>query len=142
MIESQRRAYLEAMDINVWLGKPVPTDSDRLMIGPGSGSTLLLCRGADESATRMAADISRFLGDGLVWAWPDPGESPESPSLKNAIDTYLFTRIVVFGQSVAQKLFGGQVPRAQGSARIILAPDLKVVETSAGARRELWLMLS
>lgn len=141
MIESQRRAYLEAMDINVWVGKPVPPDRDRLVIGPGSGGTLLLCRGADESATRLAADVSRFLGDDPVWAWPDPDGGQERPSLKNAIDSYLFTRIVVFGQSVAEKLFRGRVPRAQGSARIILAPALNILETSAGARRELWQML-
>lgn len=63
MIEAQRRAYLEAMDISVWLGKPAETDRNRIIIGPGSGSTLLLCRDPGESATPLASDICRYLGE-------------------------------------------------------------------------------
>ena len=142
MIESQRRAYLEAMDINVWLGKPAAVDQDRLVIGPGSSSTLLMCHAADESATQLAADISRFLADGPVWAWPDPEGSQQCPSLKNAIDKYLFTRVVVLGQTLAAQLFSGQPPQILGSAKIVVARGLNVLEASADARRELWHKLS
>ena len=142
MIESQRRAYLEAMDINVWLGKPDAADQDRLVIGPGSGSTLLLCHAADESATRLAADISRFLADGPAWAWPDPEGRGQYPSLENAIDNYSSTRVVVFGQTLAGQLFNGQIPQTLGSARIVVASDLNVLQVSANARRELWRKLS
>lgn len=142
MIESQRRAYLEAMNIDVWLGKPEPEDRDRLMIGPGGGSTLLLCGGADESATRLAGDINRFVGGGPVWAWPDPEGNPECPSLRDAIDAYLFTRIVVFGKSVAEMLFQGPPTQVEGSAKVVVAPGLDVLAASADARRKLWMMLS
>ncbi len=142
MIESQRRAYLEAMDINVWLGKPDAADLDRLVIGPGSGSTLLLCHSADESATRLAADICRFLADGPVWAWPDPEGRAQYPSLENAVDKYLFTRVVVFGQTLAGQLFNGQVPQTLGSARIVEVSGLNVLLASANARRQLWRKLS
>jgi hypothetical protein len=142
MIESQRRAYLEAMDINVWLGKAEAADQIGLVIGPGSGSTLLLCRAADESATRLAADISRYLADGPVWAWPCQEASQQYPSLEHAIGTYLFTRVVVFGQSLAAQLFNGQPPQILGSAAIIVARGVNVLEASADARRELWQKLS
>jgi len=142
MIESQRRAYLEAMDINVWLGKSAAADQVGLVIGPGSGSTLLLCHVADESATRLAADISRFLADGPVWGWSDPEGQGQCPSLESAIGTYLFTRVVVFGQSLAAQLFSGPLPQILGSARIIVARGMNVLEASADARRELWHKLS
>jgi hypothetical protein len=142
MIESQRRAYLEAMDINVWLGKPAAVDQDRLVIGPGSSSTLLLCHAADESATQLAADISRFLADGPVWAWTDPEGSQQYPTLEQAIDNFLFTRVVVFGQNLAEQLFSSQAPVTLGSARIVVARGLNVLEASADARRELWHKLS
>jgi hypothetical protein len=142
MIESRRQAYLEAMDINVWLSKPEAADQDRLVIGPGSGSTLLLCHAADESATRLAADISRFLADGPVWAWPDPEGRRQYPSLENAIDEFLFTRVVVFGQILAGKLFNGQVPQTLASARIVEVGGLNVLQASPNARRELWRKLS
>lgn len=141
MIESQRRAYLEAMDINVWLGKPAPVAQDRLVIGPGSGSTLLLCHAADESATRLAADISRFLADGPVWAWPDPEGSQQYPTLEQAIDNFLFTRVVVFGQTLAEQLFSSQAPVTLGSASIVVASGLSVLQGSANARLELWRKL-
>jgi hypothetical protein len=141
MIESQRRAYLEAMDINVWLGKPAPVAQDRLVIGPGSGSTLLLCHAADESATRLAADISRFLADGPLWAWPDPEGSQQYPTLEQAIDNFLFTRVVVFGQTLAEQLFSSQAPVALGSASIVVASGLSVLQGSANARLELWRKL-
>jgi hypothetical protein len=102
----------------------------------------LLCHAADESATQLAADISRFLADGPVWAWPDPEGSQQYPSLNNAIDSYLFTRVVVFGQTLAEQLFGGQSPQILGSARIVVAHGLNVLGTSADARRELWRKLS
>lgn len=142
MIESQRRAYLEAMDIGVWLQKPTAPDRSRLIIGPGSGSTLLLCNSAEESATPLASDICRYLGDNPVWAWPDSEGSPERPTLEDAIDNFLFTRVLLFGRSLATQLFSGQVAQVLGSARIVVASGLNELAVSASARRSLWRQLS
>ena len=43
MIESQRRAYLDAMGLDVWSIKPPQPEFDRLIFQPGEGSTLLIC---------------------------------------------------------------------------------------------------
>ena len=142
MIEFQRRAYLEAMGFSVWLCKPVAPDLDRLVIGPGSGGTLLLCRDAGESATRVSADICRYLADGPAWAWPDPAGSPQFPSLQEAIAQGLFTRVLIFGRALGSQLFKSQVPEIIGSAPILVAPDLDQLAASAHARRDLWLLLS
>ena len=142
MIEAQRRAYLQAMDISVWLGKPAAREQDRLVVGPGSGSTLLLCHSAGESATALASDICRYLDGDPVWAWPDPEGSQECPSLKYAIDAQLFTRVVLFGQTLASQLFKDQAPQILGSASIVVVPDLNELAASGRARHRLWRQLS
>ena len=138
MIEAQRRAYLEAMDISVWLGKPAQADRNRLIIGPGSGSTLLLCHNPGESATPLATDICRYLGDSPVWAWPDPEGSGERPTLESAVEKYLFTRVLLFGQTLATQLFKGHAYEILGSARIVVTSDLNELAHSASARKKLW----
>jgi DNA polymerase III psi subunit len=142
MIEAQRRAYLEAMDISVWLQKPAAADRSRLIIGPGSSGTLLVCGQAEDSASLLAGDICRFLGDNPVWAWPDTEGSSESLALENAIDEFLFTRVLLFGQSLASGLFSGLIEKVLGSASIMLVPELDDLKVSAGARRDLWRQLS
>lgn len=142
MIEAQRRAYLEAMDISVWLQKPPAADRSRLIIGPGSGGTLLVCSQAEDSASPLAGDICRCLGDNPVWAWPDREGSAQSLALENAIDEFLFTRVLLFGQPLASRLFSGPIEKVMGSARIMLVPDLDDLKVSAGARRDLWRQLS
>ena len=142
MIEAQRRAYLEAMDISVWLQKPAAADRNRLIIGPGSGGTLLVCSQAEESATPLASDICRYLGGQPAWAWPDLVESAQSLTLENAIDEFLFTRVLLFGQSLASRLFSGQIEKIPGSASVVVVPDLDELVVSAEARRNLWRQLS
>lgn len=138
MIESQRQAYLEAMDINVWVCKPGTDDSLRLILGPGGGSALLLCRDTDEQSVAIGADIGRFLGGDPVWAWPDPDNHEQNPELKAAVHQHLFTRVVIFGASLAERLFGGTEPPVVGSARIIVSADLDELALSGGARKALW----
>ena len=142
MMEAQRQAYLEAMGINVWVRKPVMDDSLRLLLGPGTGSTLLLCRDAGEQSVAIGADIGRFLGGDPVWAWPDTEQGNDSPGLKAAVDQQLFTRVVIFGASLAERLFGGAVPPVVGSARTIVSADLDEMALSGSARKALWVRLS
>jgi hypothetical protein len=141
MTEAQRQAYLEAMGINVWVGKPATAGPDRLVVGPGSGSTLLLCRVAEESATRLAADIGRCLRD-PVWSWPDPEGNPEYPSLQETIEQHLFTRVLLFGATLAKRAIKGPLPDILGSASLKVTADLDELAVSGRARRELWQYLS
>ena len=142
MTEAQRRAYLEAMGIGVWIHKPAAPDTDRWVVGPGSGSTLLLCRTAEESGSRLAADIGRSLGGNPVWAWPDPAGRQEYPSLNTTIDQYLFTQVLLFGHALADKAFKSSVPDVLGSASVRVTADLDELAVDGLARRELWQCLS
>ena len=140
MTEAQRQAYLDAMDIGVWVSKPATVDQDRMVIGPGSGSTLLVCRDSLESSTALAADICRFLADTPVWAWPDTEGSLQYPSLEEAINLGLYTRVVILGLRLTGQLFKGGIPKVLASAQIIPAPDLDELSVSARARKNLWLL--
>ena len=142
MIETQRRAYLEAMEIAVWINKPAAPDTARWLVGPGSGSTLLLCRSPEESGTRLAADIGRSLGGDPAWAWPDPESSQERPSLEATIEQYLFTQVVLFGTALAGQAFSGKVPGILGSAKVQVTADLDELAVDGMARRHLWQCLS
>lgn len=142
MIEAQRQAYLEAMGIEVWISKPAAPDADRWVVGPGSGSTLLLCRTAQESAGRIAADIGRSLGGDPVWAWPDAEGGQEYPSLEDTIERYLFTQVLLFGHALAGRTFKGSVPAVLGAASVQVTADLDELAVNGMARRKLWQCLS
>ena len=142
MIEAQRRAYLEAMGIGVWINRVAAPDADRWVVGPGLGSTLLLCRTAQESETRLAADIGRSLGSDPVWAWPDAEGRQEYPSLKNTIEQHLFTRVLLFGPALAIQAFEGSVPEVLACASVQVTADLDELAVDGMARRKLWQELA
>ncbi len=142
MIEAQRRAYLEAMGIGVWINKSDAPDGIRWLVGPGSGSTLLLCRTARESGTRLAADIGRSLGGDPVWAWPDPEGRQEFPTLADTLEQNLFTQVLLFGRALAGQAFKGSAPEVLASASVQVAADLDELAVNGMARRKLWQCLS
>jgi len=143
MIESQRLAYLEAMEIQVWLPRTTGVgDCTRLAVSAGSGSTLMLCRDAGESTSPLAADIARYLGGEPVWSWPDPQQNPANPSLGEAVDQHLATRVLIFGEALAQRLFPEGGPPVVRSAQIVVCADLDELSVSGAARKSLWLKLS
>ncbi len=142
MIETQRRAYLEAMGIGVWINRFAAHDAGRWVVGPGSGTTLLLCRTALESGTRLAADIGRSLGGDPVWAWPDPEERQEYPSLKDTIEQYLFSQVLLFGHALAGQAFKGSVPEVLACASVQVTAGLDELAVDGMARRKLWQVLT
>jgi hypothetical protein len=142
MTELRRRAYLEAMGLDVWALKPPPPKPGQLVIQPGSGDTLLLCQQPEETAGRLAGDIARALAQGGVWAWPDQGGYSESTSLEQAIACHLFTRVVVFGEGLAREIFKADVPPVIGSASILVVDTMDEITVRGSAKQALWKHLS
>lgn len=141
MIEARRRAYLGAMDIDVWLQRPQPAEPDHLLLGPGQGSTLLICAQPAAGAGKLAGDLSRAVGQDPVWAWPDPDDAPAGPRLQEAVEVRLFTRVVIFGRSLASRLFRGDVPGVLVSAAVVVAPDLEELAVRGTAKQAFWRQL-
>lgn len=141
MTETQRRAYLEAIGIGVWVSNAAARDPDRWIVGAGSGCTLLLCRTAEESGSMLAADIGRSLGGDPAWAWPDPDSGPDCPSLRELIDQHLFTRVLLFGGTLAGQVFKGSTPEVEGTASVLVTSSLDELAVDGKARRELWQCL-
>jgi hypothetical protein len=142
MIESRRRAYLEAIGLDVWSIKPPEPEFDRLLFQPGSGSTLLICDSPDATATRIAGDISRALGGEVVWAWPDPEGDPQSLTLEQAVDQYLFTRVVLFGTGLGRRMFRSGAPLVAGSAGVTVTDKLDELAVRGSTKQVFWKQLS
>jgi hypothetical protein len=141
MTETRRRAYLEAMDIDLWVRRPPPPEPDRLLLAAGKGSTLLVCASDEDRATPLAADIARAVGGDPNWAWPDPEGRAESPKLSQAIEDRLVTRVVVFGRPTAERLFGSEVPDVVVSATVSVAADFEELAIRGTAKQSLWALL-
>ncbi len=103
MSEVNQRAYLEAMEIPVWVRKEYVNRecvdqapefvSPTLRLGPGAGDVLLVCGRVDEPATRIAADIARSLKAEPVWAWLDADAA--GSDVETVVNEQLFTTIIV-----------------------------------------------
>lgn len=142
MKEARRRAYLDALGFDVWSLKPPEPLFGRLQIRPGQGNTLLICAEPEATATRFAGDIVRALAGEAVWACPDPGGSPDSPTLEQAIADGLFTRVVFFGTGLGRQFIKGEMPRVIGSASITESDDLDELAVRGNAKKALWDSLS
>ena len=167
---ARRNQYLSAMGIDLWVPRATATRASeaahrparseeiavlqpdtvmacglaltgRVVLGPGAGSTLLLCGKPGEAATALAADIARSLGSEPVWSWPAQDEAVPGMPLEQAIAERLFTRVLVFGRDL---LAPAADPGVQviGSARLIRVDSIPVLVKSGAARRALWLALN
>jgi hypothetical protein len=147
--EARRRAYLEALGFDVWvprLGTPAGSlitgcPTGRLQLGPGQGSTLVVCATAEDSATRFAGDLARALGSDPVWAWPDRQATADALALEEAIGVRLITRVIVLGAEPARWLFADTVPAVVGSAAVAIAASVNELGARGAARRALWRSL-
>lgn len=142
MIESRRRAYLEAMGYEIWSARLHDPGPNRLLICQGEGDTLLVCSSPDAATSLFARDVARALGDRVVWAWRDPEGRSESTTLEDAIGQYLFTRVVLFGPGLARQLFKDGAPIVLGSARILVTAGLADLAVDATAKLEFWNQVS
>ena len=141
MSETRRRDYLEALGIDVWISRPAAPAQDRLLIGPGDGSVLLVCESPEACSGKLAGDIVRALGVEAVWAWLDPNGGPDSEKLDEAIAARLLTRVIVFGTAPAMLIFGANLPSVQGSAAITTCSSLDELAVSGSKKQSLWALI-
>jgi hypothetical protein len=141
MTDARQRAYLEAMGFDVWVTRPAPSVQNRLALAPGQGSTLLVCACAADRETVLAADIARAVGDDPAWGWPDPAGRPDAPTLEQAIENELITRVVIFGRETAERLLGAEVPAVLKSSAVAVAAGLDELATRGTAKQALWQLL-
>ena len=158
MISNRQQAYLDAMEIGVWTlreevcpsvssasvptqpnSSPATSPTDKipgLKLGSGSGGILLICAADTDSASRLATDISRALGNVPVWAWPDADN--DAVELTNAVEDKLFTTVAIFGNELATQFFDGELPDRLNSAKVVLLPAMHDLQSGAEARQALW----
>ena len=140
MIESRRRAYLEALGFDVWVARPPPPERGRVVLGPDPAGTLLVCAAPADSATKFAGDLVRALGGQASWAWPDSGGG-EGMELAEAIAAGLLTRVILFGPEPVRWLFPAEVPDVLGTASVAVAPGLDELAVRGRAKQSLWRIL-
>ena len=143
MVNSRQQAYLDAMDIGVWClrgthpAAMINTENvPGLKLSPGGGGVLLVCATDTDSASRLATDIGRALGGVPVWAWPVSDDTAVKMNI--AIEENLFTTVAIFGQALAGRFFGRELPDNLGSAKLLLLPAMQDIQSKAEARRTLW----
>ena len=136
--EQQRLAYLRAMGVDVWQQRPAAPLRDRLVVGPVRGTCLLVCEQAEETSSRLAADIERAVEQGCTWAWLDELGQESNPNLPEVIDQHLFTEVILFGNTVAGRLDSGDAKGVIGSARVAVATPLIELSVSGVARQAFW----
>lgn len=110
-----------------------------LRLGPGEGPGLFLCAGPGEASGPLAGDLGRTLGGQPAWAWPDAGSAARP--VETVSEERMFTAIVVFGAGLARAVFGGQPPVTCGAARVLIAPSMAELKSSAKARQACWKVL-
>ena len=161
MSEARRRAYLAAMGFDVWVARSTDTaiggphaapsgpEADagrgRIQVGPGRGSTLLVCASAADSASKFAADVVRVVGGDPPWAWPirgvGRGAGGDGFTLEEAVGARLITRVFVFGDDAGSQLFRNGLPRVVGTATVTPLAALGEISLRGAAKRALWRCL-
>lgn len=141
MIEARRRAYLEALGMDVWVVRAPQAEGERLVFGPGQAATALICGTAADCSGKLAGDIARTLGGAPLWAWPGQESDGDAERLEEAVSARLLTRVIVLGERLAHQLFGAGTPEVIGSARVDVAPSLQELGVDPASRRRLWEVL-
>jgi DNA polymerase III psi subunit len=138
MNETRRRAYLEALGLDVWVQRPDAQSGSLLGTNQGRGSTLMVFPRASDMESELVRDLLRAAGGEPACAWlePDPGAAGET--LEELVAGRLITRILLFGGQPAKRLFAGAVPEVCGSSRLSVMPDLGTLARNGPAKKALW----
>ncbi len=148
-MDELRLAYLEAMDIDVWMPRgeriaaAIAGSEPRLVVSPGNGELLCIALSAEEARLKLATDISGAMRSAPVWAWPAEGaiDTPDTVSLREAVAERLATEVLIFGEVAAARLFGSVVPAVLGAARMHVVPSLARLGKDREAKRILWKLM-
>lgn len=142
-MDALRLEYLQRIGVPVWVRREAPPAAPArpgLQVGPGAGSVLFVCAGAEEPSGPLAADLARVLAEAPVWAWPAPPEAGTTPA--DAVERGLLTALVVFGEDLAARLFGRVPPESIGAARVVVVPSMGRLAREPEARRACWRALA
>jgi hypothetical protein len=139
--EARRLAYLEALEIPVWLqrGQAQPASPKGLRLGPGSSGLLLVCASQEQPASALANDIVRVLPETPVWAWPELNGGGQP--IAAVVEEHLFTTVLLFGEALAEQVLGQAVPERLAQARLLPVPALGNLGEDATVRRQFWRTL-
>ena len=142
-LSNRQRAYLDAMEVGVWSLRETESvvdfdaeEAPGLKLGPGGGRILLVCAVDIDSASRLANDISRALGNVPVWAWPLADAS--AVKISHAVEENLFTTVAFFGSDLAGQFCGSGLPANLNSAKLVVLPAMQDLNNQAEARQLLW----
>ena len=148
MHAARRADYLRALGIDVWVSRAAAgAESFRgLIVGPGSGRTLVICAGASEAASALAADIARSLDSEPVWGWIAEEDGDPGAPLELVVAEHGFDRILLLGDELLHWILengpaAGNV-QAIGSARLVVARSISELERDGSARQALWRELT
>lgn len=138
MNEARRRAYLEALGLDVWVKCPDAGSGSLLGANQGRGSTLMVFPRSSDVESELVRDLLRAVGGDPACAWLDPDPGGDGETLEALVAGRLITRILLFGGQPAKRLFAGAVPEVFGSSRLSVAPDLGTLAKNGPAKKALW----
>lgn len=150
MMDSRRLAYLDAMGIDVWQprGANAPAGPDpngpSIVLGPGDGDILCIVHSESESGLKLAAGIGAAMRCQPIWCWPngETGQVAEPLTLEGAVSEKMLTRILVFGEELAEQLLGADRPEVISAARVHVVPDMDSISKDQEAKRMLWRLMN
>ena len=138
MNEARRRAYLEALGLDVWVQCPDAPSGSLLGANQGRGSTLMVFPRASDMESELVRDLLRAAGGDPACAWLEPDPGGDGETLEELVTSRLITRILLFGGQSARRLFAGAAPEVVGSSRLSVAPDLGTLAGNGTAKKALW----
>jgi hypothetical protein len=92
---------------------------------------------------KLAADISKAMRHPPLWGWPVNGgnDGEQLVTIENAVAEKLLTRVLVFGEDLADVVFGRDIPDFIGTARLHVVPGLDRLARDQEAKRTLWKLM-
>ena len=150
MMDSRRLSYLDAMGIDVWQPRSEDSNGEHvikapgIVIGPGDGDILCIVRSASEAELKLAVAIGAAMRCEPIWSWPkgEMEQPGEISTIDCAVSEKMLTRILVFGEDLAESVLGGDTPEVVSTARVHLVPGLDRIAQDQDAKRSLWRLMN
>ncbi|HKJ18027.1 MAG TPA: hypothetical protein VJ984_11800 [Xanthomonadales bacterium] len=148
-MDSNSLEYLEAMGIDVYQLRTQGSEDaaaeihQLIALGEGDGDILCIVESRDQSQLGLAAGIAGAMRSSPVWAWPvsDETDSACGQSLSDTVAEKLTTRVLIFGEVLANQILGTGAPTVISAARVHVVPGLEQVGQDQKAKRALWKLM-